>query len=227
MTAPHDRPDPQDGDDALGRRIQELAATVEAPASLRTRLAEQERAVGDRGRRRRFALPAAAGLAALAAALVLVLALGGGGGGGTPAAPSFDAAAALALARPTAPAPAVDRSDTTLVRAQIGGVRFPNYAYAWPRWKAAGTRADRIAGRAATTVVYRGPSGDVGYTIVDGAPLAEPAGARHVRARGVRFAVIARGEVTVVTWRRGGHTCILAGRGSGAEEQLLKFAAWA
>ena len=39
------------------------------------------------------------------------------------------------------------------------------------------------SGRDAKTVVYRGPAGDVGYTIVDGKPLAEPGGARTCARR--------------------------------------------
>jgi hypothetical protein len=76
-------------------------------------------------------------------------------------------------------------------------------------------------------VTYRGPRGDVGYTIVDGAPLPEPGGARHVTANGVRLAVLRKGDATIVTWRRGGHTCVIAGRGKGVEGQLVKFASWA
>jgi hypothetical protein len=219
MSAPHEPLDPHESD-AVGRRIQELTATVAAPASLRARLDTG----ADRARpRRRLALPVAGLTAAVAAvAIALVVALGGGGDQ-----PSFDDAAALALARPTAAAPAIDASDTTLVDARVGDVQFPNYAYVWPKWRTAGARKDRVSGRAATTVVYRGPRGDVGYTIVDGKPLAEPSGARHISAHGVRYAILRRGDATVVTWRRAGHTCILAGRGAGVEEQLVKFATWA
>jgi hypothetical protein len=227
---PPDLPDPgepvlpDDQSAAVGRRVRELALTVETPASRRARI-DGQRAAAQRRRRPRLTVPAlaAGGLAAVVAA-VLVLA-GVGGGGST--VPSVDDAVALALARPTAAAPAIDPANTTLIRAQVGGVPFPNYTYSWPRWRTAGVREDRIAGRSATTVVYRGPRGDVGYTIVDGKPLPEPAGARHVTAAGVRLAVLRRGDVTVVTWRRGGHTCVLAGRGEGVERQLVRFATWA
>jgi hypothetical protein len=39
--------------------------------------------------------------------------------------------------------------------------------------------------------------------------------------------VVHRGARTLVTWRRGGHTCVLAGRGPGVEQQLVRFATWA
>ena len=230
MTAHHTPPPPAPDEDrlpsdaesdAIGRRIQRLALEVEAPPSLRTRLADGRRAGG---RRRGFALPALGGLglAALAAVVLVLVGLGGGS-----SAPSVDDAVALALARPTAPAPAVNTTNMHLVRAQIGGITFPNYTYAWPKWKTTGARRDRIAGRDATTVTYRGPRGDVGYTIVDGKPLDPPSGVRRVRAGGVDLAILIRNGATVVTWERDGHTCVLAGRGDGVERQLIRFASWA
>ena len=220
-------PDPAEGE-AVGARIRALIGDVEAPATLRARV-EAERAKADVTRsRRRFSVPAlpafgaAGALAAVVVALVLVLS-----GGGSTAGPSVADAAGLALARPTAPAPAVNTTDMHLVDARIGGITFPNYGYQWPKWKPAGQRTDTISGRAATTVTYRGPRGDVGYTIVDGKPLPEPQGARHVMSNGLRFAVLSKGDATVVTWRRAGHTCVLAARGKDVEAQLVAFASWA
>ena len=219
-TPPQD-PLPDDAESAaIGARIQQLALEVEAPASLRMRLADGHRTTG----RRPLTLPALGGLglAALAAVVLVLVGLGGGS-----SAPSVDDAVALALAPPTAPAPAVDPADMHLVRARIGGITFPNYTYAWPKWTTTGARRDRISGRDATTVIYRGPRGDVGYTIVDGKPLDPPSGARHVRAGGVDLSVLRRDGATIVTWQRDGHTCVLAGRGAGVERQLVRFASWA
>jgi hypothetical protein len=225
MTAhrtPPEDPLPSDAESAaIGRHIQQLAREVEAPVTLRMRLADGQPSAPVR---RRFALPALGGLA-LAALAAVVLVLAGVGGGSS--APSVDDAVALALAPATAPAPAIDSANTQLVREQIGGITFPNYTYAWPKWKTTGARRDQISGRDAATVVYRGPRGDVGYTIVDGKPLPAPSGARHVRAGGVDLSVLRRNGATVVTWQRDGHTCVLAGRGAGVEQQLVRFAAWA
>jgi hypothetical protein len=113
------------------------------------------------------------------------------------------------------------------VHAQVAGITFPNYSYAWPKWMTTGVRRDHLSGRDATTVAYRGPRGDVGYTIVDGKPLEAPSGARHVRTGGVDLWILRRDGATVVTWQRDGHTCVLAGRGAGVERQLVKFATWA
>jgi hypothetical protein len=228
-----DRPtaDDQPDTDAIGRRIREAALSVDAPPQLRSRLNEARPAAGEgrgqgragrRGTRWRGPV-AAAGVAAVTALVLLVVGVFGGGGA---SGPSFDDAAQLALARPTAPAPAA-AGDRTTVQVAVGGISFPNYAYAWPRWRAAGTRHDRIDGRDVVTVTYRGPRGDVGYTIVDGKPLDEPAGARHITSGGQRLAIVKRGGTTFVTWRRQGHTCVLASRAPGSEQQLVRFATWA
>jgi hypothetical protein len=227
---PRPTPEPNDRDpllseaesDAVGRRVRELALTVQAPPALRARLAEGERARPQRARawsgRPRLVIGtlAATGLAVVLAA---VLVFAGGAAG-----PSVDDAAALALARPNAAAPAVAGG---ALDARVDDVTFPNYAYQWPAWKAAGARHDTIGGRPATTVTYRGPKGDVGYTIVAGKALPEPHGARIVNSAGVTLSIYRKDGATVVTWRRGGHTCVLAGRGQGVERQLVKFATWA
>jgi hypothetical protein len=215
-------PHPEHDTEAIGRAIRAAAQGVQAPATLRERLGSQRAGDGRRGAWRLGGRPAlAAGVVAVAAALVLAVgALTGGGAG-----PSLDDAAALALARPTQPPPPVDPANAALVRAQVGGVPFPNYAWSWAAWRTAGARQDRVGGRDATTVVYRGPAGDVGYTIVGGRPLEIPAGARHMTVAGVDLAVVRHGGATVMTWRRGGHTCVLAAR-SASVEQLARFATY-
>jgi hypothetical protein len=205
--------------EAVGRRIRALAQEVQAPPSLRARLADaQERQATSWLRRPRIALPALGGTLT-AAAVVVALVVGGSAAG-----PTVDDAAALALARPTAAAPAA--VGVTDLDARIGGITFPNYAYEWPKWKTTGARHDTVGGRAATTVTYSGPKGDVGYTIVDGKPLATPNHARHLTKSGTDYAIYMRNGATVVTWQQDGHTCVLAGRGSDVESQLLKFATW-
>lgn len=222
---PHDPPPlPEAESEAFGRHVQRLAQTVEAPPSLRARLADDAQRRAGARRRPRFALPAA--LAGGLAAVIAVVAVLAGVGGGGSAVPSVDDAAALALARPTAAAPAVVSGDTQL-DAAVGNITFPNYAYQWPSWKATGARHDTLDGRDATTITYNGPKGDVGYTIVDGEPLPEPADARSRTVAGVDLKIYKKDGATVVTWRRDGHTCVLAGRGAGVEPQLVKFATWA
>jgi len=219
-------PDHDRDTEAIGEAIRTTARSVQAPPALRARIEDERRRAGARHRlprvlRRPPAL--AAGLAVVAAAVVLAVT---GLPGGTGAGPSVDAAAALALARPIAPPPAVDTADATDVQASVDGLAFPNYQWRWPRWETTGERRARIGGRDTTTVTYRGPTGDVGYTIVDGRPLTVPDGARHVSSRGIDLAVLHRGGATLVVWERGGHTCILAGRGTPLP-MLVNFATWA
>ncbi|WP_445150408.1 hypothetical protein [Baekduia sp. Peel2402] len=213
-----DRPEHE----AFAEQIRALTGAIEAPPSLREGIEEQRR--GTRSRvprgRRWIALPIG-GLVA-AAAVAVALLVGGGAAG-----PTVDEAAALALQQPNLPAPKIDTTNIHLVKVKIDDLQFPNYGYEWSRWKAIGHRIGTVAGRDAKTVTYRGPLGDVGYAIVAGDPLPEPKDARYVTAGGQRFAVVRHGDAVVVTWRRGGHTCVLAGRGPGMEERLVSFAAWA
>jgi hypothetical protein len=219
---PDHEPDPLLSDaesEAVGARIRALAQEVQAPPALRARLAgAQERRTTSWLRRPRIALPALGGTLT-AAAVVVALLVGGGAAG-----PTVGDAAALALSHPTTGAPKV--VGVTDLDARVGGITFPNYGYEWPRWKATGARHDTVGGRAATTVTYSGPKGDVGYTIVDGKPLATPDHARHLSRSGVDFAIYMKNGATVVTWQQDGHTCVLAGRGPDVEAQLVKFASW-
>jgi hypothetical protein len=111
------------------------------------------------------------------------------------------------------------------VRAEIGGVRFPNYTWYAKRWRTVGARKDELSGRDALTLVYRDGGRRVGYTIVDGEPLELPAGARRVSRKGKDLAVLRRGGALVLTWRQGGHTCVLASRELDLDE-LAAFATW-
>ncbi|QEC49049.1 hypothetical protein FSW04_16695 [Baekduia soli] len=216
-------PRPDADTEAVGRAVQAAMRTVQAPQTLRVRLAEQQErsqagAAVRRGLRRPAVLAGALGALAVALAVVLIALPAGG-----PGAPSVADAAALALSRPDAPAPAVSATDARLTRAEIGGIAFPNYGHVWPNWRATGARYDDVGDRDAVTVTYRGPVGDVGYTIVGGAPLAVPAGARHLRRGGLDLAVVRRDGATVMTWRLAGHTCVLASRTAGVA-QLVRFA---
>ena len=97
-------------------------------------------------------------------------------------------------------------------------------------WTTSGARSDSFAGRSASTVFYtaKSPSGAtarVGYTILSGTALPLPR-ATAVEQNGTRYYVLSDNGATVVTWRRLGHTCILAARGL-APATLLHLAAWA
>lgn len=216
-----------DDTDEIGAAISAAAQTVHAPDGLRARIEAQRAEAARRRRPARTWRPvlAGAGLALAVVVVALAVVLAGGGGTGATPAPTVADAAAAALRAPTGPPPERDPAHPTLLRASVGGVRFPEWEYAF-RWQATGVRHDSLGGRAVTTVSYIGPADErVGYAIVDSPALAVPAGGRVVRRGGTRFTILRRGGTTVVTWRRGDNTCVLAGYGATAD-RLVALAAW-
>src|SRR5215208_5501640 len=150
--------------------VQAAVAQTRAPLGLRERI-EADRARA-RPARRRWALGGSFAAVAAAAVLAIVLVGGGGGAGG----PSVADAAALAGRGPVAPAPAVDDTHPGLLKRSVGGVSYPSWQAKFP-WHASGAREDKLDGRRAVTVFYENPqNARIGYTIVDGEPLDEPAG---------------------------------------------------
>jgi hypothetical protein len=203
----------------LGAAIRAAAQTVHAPEALRGRI-EAQRAPKVRRRqpvRRPLLGFAGAGLAA--AVVAIVLAAGGS------SAPTFSQAASAALSPPAGPAPAEDAHHRGLLKASVDRVRFPQWEYAF-RWYPTGTRHDTLGdGRRATTVYYDRGALRIGYTIVSGAALPVPQDARTVRRNGVDYNVLRRGGATLVTWRRAGHTCVLAASGVPVA-RMVALAAW-
>lgn len=109
---------------------------------------------------------------------------------------------------PVGPARRADRLD-----ADVDGVSFPD----WRRrfgWRATGMRSVRLAGRPTTAVYYSYEIGAakqrLGYAIVSGAPISI-GGGRVVVRHGVDYRLLSVHGVPTVTWRRGGHTCVIAG----------------
>jgi hypothetical protein len=207
--------------DRLGEMIRAAAAKVRAPEPLRERVDAQRASRGGAA----FPLLVLAGAAAvLAASAVLVLGFGLLGSDRIVEGPTLARAADTALRAPVGSPPAEDGTDPVLVRAGIAGVRFPYWDDQFGL-DAVASRRDVVGTRAAMTVMYEGRGDHVGYTIVDGPPLAVPAGARWVNRGRLSLATFMRGRATVVTWRRAGHTCVLASRDAAAS-RLLSLAAW-
>jgi anti-sigma factor RsiW len=216
-----------DGDPKLRELFERerLAARILAQARTRDRASDQLRAKLERDRQarrrpaRRPAFVAAAGVAIAAAAAVLVLVLGGSQ---APGAPSVSQAAQLALLGPSRPAPAPNPSNPgTQLSESVGSVHFPNYASRLGA-RAVGERLDVVSQRRAVTVYYAHGSRRIAYTIVGGPPLARPSG----QAAAPGFIAFHAGQRTVVTWRRGGHTCVLSASGVPLHE-LVALASWA
>jgi hypothetical protein len=88
-----------------------------------------------------------------------------------------------------------------------------------------GERSDRVGGRTVTTVFYADHHGHrVGYAIVSGPAPRSSGGVMHWRG-GTPFRVLVQGGVPVVVWPRGGHMCVVSGRGIGTA-LLLHLASW-
>ena len=195
---------------------------VVAPASLRASIDGLVSPARPRPAARRWRVPRlvpAAGGAALVAAVVVVLVLVTGGS----SAPTVNQTARLALAPATGPAPAVNSEDTDLLRVRVGAVPFPSYDKA-AGLKATGARIDSLSGRRVTTVFYRARGGvRVGYSVVAGAALSQPSG-RAITVGGVRYVLRSVGSAKLVTWRRDGHTCVIAGHAVG-DRMLITLAA--
>ena len=197
---------------------------LEAPASLRARIAAQTTSAPERparrpGRRpRRLALGGGLAGAVAAAALAAVLILPSGS-----ASPSVSDAAGLAE-RPPTEAVDADPSNPKLLAAAVQGVPFPNWSGEFG-WHQAGIRSDRLGDRESSTVLYRHDGKRLAYTIVSGRGIAAPSDATTTTRDGVNLHAFGDRGRRVVTWWRRGRTCVLSGSGVG-ERTLLKLASW-
>jgi hypothetical protein len=209
---------------ALGeqqRAVTMLRALDEpAPAALHARVREMTAGSATTRRtprwRRTLFLPAATVLAVAVAALVVLV------GGGSSSAPTVPQTAHLALAAATSPAPAEDTAHRNVLRLRVGGIAFPYYGRT-AGWEATGARTDTLGGRRVVTVFYTAHGHRVGYAIVDGPPLAV-GGGKVVTEGGVSYSLQRARGAELITWRQGGHTCVIAGR-TVSRDTLLGLAA--
>lgn len=193
------------------------------PASLRAAVEERLPASRTDGRRRGRPpwLVARLGTAvALAAALAIVAAVVLTGGPGTP---TVAQAARFAGQPPSGPAPRPSGVEGTRLAVAVEGVVFPDLARAHG-WRAVGVRRGEVAGRDATGVFYEKDGRRIAYVVVAGEGLPRPAAAETTTIRGVPFQTLHVDGNVVVTWRRLGHTCVLAG--DAPRSELLGLASW-
>jgi hypothetical protein len=128
-----------------------------------------------------------------------------------------------AASRPPVAGATRDPQQPALLRDEVQGVRFPDFAAKFG-WRPVGTRTDELDGRRTRTVFYRRGTQTVAYTIVSGDALDEPA-EEPVERDGVELRAFDAGGRTAVTWQRSGHTCVLSARGTD-EATLLELASW-
>jgi hypothetical protein len=211
-----------EGQPDLGRERFAIAALqavleVEAPPRLRERIEAERRRARRPARRRRLTLGAGLAAVTAAAALLVVLLLPGGAGG-----PSVVEAASLGTRPPTEPAPGPGRPK--LLDASAFGLPFPDWAQKFG-WEASGRRVDDIEGRQAVTVFYEKAGREIAYTIVSGDALPPPRRSALARREGTALRHLSRDGRTIVTWERGGRTCVLSGADV-STPTLLDLAAW-
>ena len=195
-------------------------AEEEVPQSLQATVEARRRALGTRRGRSRRLVPrvAVAGAVAVTAAVVAAVVLSGG-----PGAPTIAQAADFATQAPTGPAPPPAGKAGTKLAVGVGSVPFPDFRR-FAGWSAVGVRHGRIDGRQATEVVYRKGGRKLGYVIVAGAGLARPSAAQAAVIHHVEYQTLQLGGRLAVTWRRGGHTCVLLGQAT--RRELIKLASW-
>ena len=206
--------------------VTSAAASTGAPLALKTRVEEMGAARGRRKGEQRSGVrtrlgglrwPAAGGVAAgaIAVTLAVVMLIGGG--------PGIEDVAAAATRQPTEKVAAVP-ADSKVLKERVADVRFPNFAGKFG-WKAVGTRTDEIEGRATRTVFYEKNGKRIAYTVVSGAALEQPKSADRATVEGTVVRGLRAQGMEVVTWRRRGHTCVLASKDVPRSE-LIKLAGW-
>jgi hypothetical protein len=191
-------------------RVRGAAADTEAPFELRRRIDDLV-ARPRRARRRWRSFAVLAGAAATAAVLVVVVVAGGGPSVGD----VLDAAG-------QSPAAVVTPTGGPLLDIDVEGTRFPNYEEKFG-WRAVRQHKDEVDGRLVRTVDYRKGGETVSYSIVAGEALEEPDG-QDLEAEGTRLRRI--GDAVAVTWRRGGHTCVMKASSGVTLDTVAELAAW-
>ena len=214
----------------LARRGQALisaaVADTHAPQSLREAV-ERERERSARAARAPFwrrhsqRLAAAAGATAALAAVAIAL----NSGTGNPTEPSQAKVQSAARLDPTDPAPAQIGGTPPVVDVRVGAHSFPDWTKKFG-WKATGRRQDELSGRTVTTVFYTNSKGArLGYAIVHGEPLDDPAPGRRLTRDGKAYNVARTDGHTTVTWIERGHTCVIVASSTVPESKLVDLAA--
>jgi hypothetical protein len=191
---------------------------LEAPASLRTRIAPEAAPRSRPERRRGLAFGAGLAGAIAAVGLVALLVLPSGSRD-----PTVVEASRLAERPSTAPV-AVDSSNPKLLAANVEGVPFPNWSKEFG-WRQAGIRSDRLGNREARTVLYEHDGKRIAYTIVSGDGIAAPSDASTTRRNGVNLHALSDRGRHLVTWWRDGRTCVVSASGVN-DRELLELASW-
>ena len=195
------------------RVIQALQSGPRAPDRLHRRIEAMEPggawrlprmpALRDRSALRPWLRPALV-TAVLAVALVAALSLGTSGSS------RVVQAAELSLSPSTEAPPPTNRQEPALLRRSFAGVTFPAWSGKFG-WRTDGARSDELDGRETQTVFYKHTHHRIGYTVISGQTIEPPEDAEELNVGGVELHRFRLGRQDVVTFERGGRTCVLSG----------------
>jgi hypothetical protein len=210
------------------RVVQALQSGPRAPERLHRSIERLEAEAARRPARRwtpparsatlRPALATAGVAIVLAVVLAVTLPLDG------PSEPTVPEAAELSLRPATEPAPHESPRRPELLRRSFAGVSYPAWSERFG-WRATGARSDELDDRATETVFYEHTHHRIGYTVISGAPIEPPADAEVLTVAGIELHRFRLGRQDVVTFERGGRTCVLSGAVHDPDT-LVKLASW-
>jgi hypothetical protein len=221
-------------DNQRQQRVAQLLAAggPSTPNALRTRLdalyadAHPRSMRGGRATRRlalrsRWAV-VVAGLAAVGVAVAVVSTVTAG-----PASSSLAATRVAAVWTLPATSNAIGPSagNPAVLDVSLHGTAFPNYTDA-EGWHPSGARVDEIAGNETRTVFYSVGRRRAAYTVVAGAPVSVPAGARTFVADGLRLSEFRAGDRWIIVFRNNGNSCVLIAAAPREKSWLVKLAVW-
>jgi hypothetical protein len=206
------------------RAPEELHRRVESLIAARSSGARRRRSpVGAFGGGRSGLGMRLAGAGALAA--VAAVAIAAGLTGGSSSGLTVRQASTLTLLGATAPAPAEAPGNHAMLAASVEGVSFPYWEEHFG-WRSTGARSDHVGGRSVTTVFYQDSGGRrLGYAIVAGTPAPRLSGGAIAWRGGVPYRLLDENGAHVISWLRGGHLCVVSGRGVDSTT-LLRLASW-
>jgi hypothetical protein len=205
----------------------ELIHAIDEPAPERLHrrtealIARHAQGGGDK-RATRLRLGAVGALTSVAVLVaVLVLSASPSGSGSF----NLQSATTLTLRPATSPAPHESKVRRAQLTAAVEGISFPYWGERFG-WRSTGSRTDHLGGRAVTTVFYSDNSGQrIGYAIVAGTPAPRLQTGHLSWRAGTAYHLSSAGGARVVTWLRGDHLCVVAGRGV-SSATLLRLASW-
>lgn len=194
------------------------------PPGLSARYSAGQAAARPHRRQRAFKRPplrtSLVGVAAAVAALVVVVLLLG-----SPQSQPNAAQVAAIWTRSASVPVAADPADPRQLDISFHGIVYPNY-HDREGWHPLAARYDRIGGLRTATVLYATGARRAAYTVVPTTRLSVPVTATHLRAAGLSLTEFRSRDRWIVTFVKGGNTCVLTAAAPRERRWLIKLAIW-